>query len=143
MAVISTVSNHCKKQVMDGEVDFGSHEFRCILMNTTFAFDKDTHATYADIQSDELTAGNGYSLSGEVMPSGELVEDDVNDRGRMTWGASEWTASGGSIGATGAACVVDFGATDDIVVGCIDYGADYTVVDGSQFQLNGIAFNLT
>jgi len=143
MAIVSTLSNHAKKQIMDAEIDFGSHEFRCILMDTAFAFDKDTHATYGDVSANELAAGNGYSLSGEVLSSGELTEDDSNDRGRMTWGNITWTASGGSIGATGAAVVVGFGSSDDTVVGCIDYGSDYTVADGSSFQLQSLAVNLT
>lgn len=143
MAIISTLSNHYKKELMDGNIDFGSDTFRMILMDNTFAFDRDSHATYSDVSADELSSGNGYALSGELLISGELTEDDANDRGRMTWGNATWTASGGDIGPTGAAVIIDFTSADDTVVGCIDYGADYTIATGSSLQLQSLAVNNT
>jgi hypothetical protein len=124
---------------MDGNIDFGSDTFRMILMNNTFVFDRDSHATYSDVSADELAAGNGYALSGELLISGELTEDDANDRGKMTWSDASWTASSGDIGPTGSAVMIDFTSADDTVIGCVDYGSDYTIADASSFLIKDIA----
>ena len=143
MAVVSTLSNHFKHEVMDKDVDFSADTFKIILMNTTFAFDKDAHATLSDVTADQLATANGYTQDSKVMPSGELTEDDANDRGRQTWGNVTWTASGGNIGPTGAAIIYDDTTADDTVVGCVDFGTDYTISDGSSLQIQSSALNLT
>lgn len=139
MSITSILSNHYKKQLMDGNIDFSSDTFRMILMNNTFVFDRDSHATYSDVSADELAAGNGYALSGELLISGELTEDDANDRGKMTWSDASWTASSGDIGPTGSAVMIDFTSADDTVIGCVDYGSDYTIADASSFLIKDIA----
>ena len=136
MAVVSTLSNHFKYQAMKGEIDFNSDTFKMILMNDSFTFDKDAHATYANVSGEELSNGNGYTTGGITLLSGELTEDDANDQGKMAWSHNPtWTASGGSIGPSGAAVIYDDDATDDTVVGCIDFGTDYTATEGLGIQV--------
>lgn len=143
MTVVSTLSNHFKHEAMAGDIDFPSHVFKMILMNITFAFDKDAHATLADVTGDQLATANGYTQDTKVMPSGELTEDDANDRGNMTWGDVTWTASSGDIGPTGAAVIYDETEADDTVVGCIDFGADYTISDGASLTIKDSIVRLT
>jgi len=143
MAITSTLSNHFKHEVMDADIDFSSHTFKIILMNTTFAFDKDADATLSDVTADQLSTDNGYTQNDETLSNGSLTEDDSNDRGRMTWDDVTWTASGGSIGPTGAAIIYDDTSSDDTVVGCIDFGADHTITDGSSLVIKSIAVNLS
>jgi len=137
MAVVSTLSNHFKYMTMKKEIDFNADEFRAILMKDTFTFDKDAHATYLNVSGEEIPTGSGYTARGIVLLSGELTEDDVNDKGRMVWGGKPtWTASGGSIGPAGAAVIFDETSADDTVVGCIDFGADYTATEGLSIQVH-------
>ena len=142
MAVTATMSNHAKKQAMSGDVDYDSHTFKIILMNNTFAFDKDSDATLANVSGEELSTGNGYTQQTKALESGELTEDDSNDRGHMTWSDVTWTASGGTIGPTGAAIIYDDTSSDDTVIGCIDFGTDYSVTDGSSLEIGSIVVNL-
>jgi hypothetical protein len=136
MAVVSTLSNHFKAQSMSGEIKVASDEFRMILMQDSFDFDKDTHATYLNVSGEEIPTGNGYTARGIQMLSGEFTEDDVNDRGSMIWSYNPtWTASGGSIGPAGAAILFDETSVDDTVVGCIDFGEDYTATEGQSIQV--------
>jgi hypothetical protein len=136
MAVVSTVSNHFKYQVMKSEIDFSTDEFRTILMQDSFAFDKDAHATYLLVSGEEIPTGNGYTARGIELLSGELTEDDTNDKGSMVWSYNPtWTATGGSIGPAGAAVVFDETSSDDTVIGCIDFGADYTATEGLSIQV--------
>jgi hypothetical protein len=136
MAVVSTVSNHFKYQVMAGEIDFSSDEFRTILMQDSFAFDEDTHATYLAVSGEEIPTGGGYTARGIELLSGELTENDTNDKGKMVWGSNPtWTAAGGSIGPAGAAVIFDETSSDDTVVGCIDFGEDHTATEGLTIQI--------
>lgn len=136
MAVVGTLSNHFKYQLMKKQIDLDADELRVILMKDTFTFDKDAHAVYTNVSGEEIPQGNGYTSRGIAMLSGELTEDDVNDKGLFTWGSnSTWTATGGSIGPAGSAVVFDETSTDDSVVGCIDFGADYTATEGLSIQV--------
>lgn len=135
MAIVSTLSNHYKYQKMAGAIDHVNDTFKIILMNTTFAFDKDAHASLADVSADELSTGNGYTQQNKALSGGTLTEDDTGDKAYRTFDHVSWVAASGSIGPTGAAIIYDDTTTDDTVVGCIDFGADFTIPDGSTFQI--------
>jgi hypothetical protein len=151
MAVVSTLSNHFKYQKNAKQIDLTNGSppgdtFKIILMDTTFAFDKDAHATLADVissPSHELPTGNGYTRQNKVLTGGALTEDDAGDKAYRTFDNITWTASGGDIGPTGAAIVYDDTTSDDTVLGCIDFGADYTIPNGSSFQIQGISIQDT
>lgn len=138
MAITLTVSNHYKYQLAKKLIDLSTDTLKIILMNTTFAFDKDAHATLADVTADQLATDNGYTQNDKTLAGGALAEDDVNDKGAYTCDDPVWTASGGSIGPTGAAIVYDDTTADDTVIGCIDFGTDYTIVDGTNFSIQDI-----
>lgn len=143
MAIISTCSNHFKYQLASGECKFGGHSFRGALMTAAFAFNKDTHATWSDCVASEIAAGNGYTASGEILDGQTLTEDDANDRAQVAWSDETWTASGGDMAETGSMIVFDDTSTDDTVLGCIDFGTDYTNTNGNQLVISGITFRLT
>jgi len=143
MAVTATVSNHFKFQLASGNIDFDASVYKVILMNTTFAFDKDTDATLADVTADQLSTGNGYTQDTKVLTGVSVTEDDTNDKAAVTWDNATWTASGGSIGPTGAYIIYDDTTSDDTVVACVDFGTDYTISDGSSIQLQNIAVSIT
>ena len=130
MAVVTTVSNHFEYMKATKEIDFSNDTFVAILMNTTFTFDKTTHATYADISSDELATGNGYTQKSKTLTGVSVTENDTLGGVQVTWDDISWAASGGSIGATGACCIIDDTTSDDTVVMCIDFGLDLTAVSG-------------
>lgn len=143
MAITATWSNHGKFQLASGNIDFDANTFKIILMNDTFAFDKDSHATLADVTADQLSTGNGYTQNDKTLANVSVSEDDANDRANVTWDDVTWTASGGSIGPTGAAIIYDDTSPDDTIIGCIDFGTDYTIADGSSLQLQNIEVRLT
>ena len=114
MAVTLTLSNHYKYQLMRGQINLTADDLKIILMNSTFAFDKDAHATLADIDADQLTTANGYTKNDETITGLTLTEDDGNDKGHFVCDDPSWTATGGSIGPTGAAVILDFSSLDDV-----------------------------
>jgi len=136
MAVV--LSNHFKYQAMKGEIDCDTDVFKTMLMKDTFTFDEDAHAVYTDVSGEEIGTGYGYTARGITLLSGELTEDDVNNRGSMIWGNKPtWIADGGSIGPVGSAVVFDETSADDTIVGCIDSGVDVTATDGTSIQVSG------
>ena len=153
MAVTRTLSNEFKFELGKGSINFGdtgAGAFRVVLMNNTFTFDRDTHGTYEDIKADELDTGNGYTkLDKALVADSAWAQDDVNNKGAISWDNVTWTADAGSIGPTGAAVVLqyDAGGTEtgdnSLIVGCIDFGEDITVTDGVSFQLQNMGFDLT
>ena len=143
MAVVCTLSNHFKFQLLSGLIDFDTDAFKIILMNTSFAFDKDADATLALVTADQLATNYGYTQDSKTLANVSVTEDDVNDKGAVTWDDVTWTASGGSIGASGAAIIYDATTSDDTVVGCIDFGEDVTAPNGVNLQLQDVEIDLT
>jgi len=139
----AVLSNHFKHELAAGNIDFDGDTFKIMLMNTSFTFDKDAHAVKADVVASELAAGNGYTSGGETLANVALTEDDTNDRAQVAWDDPQWDASGGSIGPTGSAIIYDDSHPSDCIVGVIDYGVDYTIQDGSSFQIKDILARLT
>lgn len=112
-------------------------------MNDSFVFDKDAHSTLSDVTADQLPTGNGYTQDTKELENKVVSEDDVNDKGKMVCDHVLWLASGGSIGPTGSAIIYDETVADDVVIGCIDYGVDYTIPDGTSFEITDIEIDVT
>lgn len=143
MAIIATLSNHYKAELLKGSIDLDGDTLKIILMNTTFTFDKDAHATLADVTADQLATQFGYTQNDKALTTVVIAEDDTNDRGQMTCDNVTWTAAGGDIGPSGSAIIYDDTTADDTVIGCIDFGTDYTIPDASSLQLQSIIVNAT
>lgn len=138
MATVSTPSNHYKFQKANKQIDLDNDVIKVILMNTTFTFDKDAHATLADVTADQLATGNGYTQDNKTLANQVLTEDDTNDRAVMTADDVTFTASGGTIGPTGAAILYDDTTSDDTVIGCIDFGVNHEIGDTDSLVISTI-----
>ena len=143
MAVTVTISNHAKYKLGLGDINFTSDTLKIILMNNTFSFDKDADATLADVTSDQLSTGNGYTQDDKTLSGVTPLEDDTNDLASWTFDNATWTASGGSIGPTGAYIIYDDTTADDTVIACVDFGTDYTISDGSSFQAQSVVITIS
>lgn len=139
MAAVADTSNHYKYVLLNA---VSGHTFKAILMNTTFVFDRDAHATLADVTADQIATGYGYTQDDKILTNVAITEDDVNDRAKFTCDDPTWTASDGDIGPFGSMVVYDDTEADDAVVGCIDFGTDYTIVDGSSWTGQDLIINL-
>lgn len=142
MAVTKTLSNHFKDQLVKGNIDMDGDTFKVILMNTTFAFDPATHDTLSDVTADQIATGNGYTQDDKTLANVTVTRDDVGDKVTVTWDDPTWTATADSIGPQGAAIIYDDTTADDTVLGCIDYGTDYTTGQDASFQLQDVGFEI-
>ena len=140
MAVVTTVSNHFEYMKATKKVDFANDAFVACLMNTSFAFDKQTHSTYSDISTSELAAGGGYAQKAKTLVGVTVTEDATVGGVKVTWDDIQWLASGGSIGPSGSCVIIDTTTTDDTVVMCIDFGQDLTAAEGVNFIVQDVEY---
>jgi len=138
MAQTVTLSNHYHAQLLKGNIDWENDTIKIILMNTTYAFDKDADATLSDVTSDQISTGYGYTQDSKTLTTVTVTENDTDDKATVTCDDPAWVASGGSIGPFGAAILYDDTTSDDTVIGCIDFGTDYTVVDSASWTAKDI-----
>lgn len=97
----------------------------------------------------EVANGNGYTTGGIAL--------DITAAGGSDWTVSEpgtdgvqvnalankqWTASGGSLAAAGAAIVVDQAGTDKVWA-IFDFGGTVTVTDGGTLTMTGCELRIT
>jgi hypothetical protein len=136
------MSNHFKYQLGKKLVDLSADTIKVILMNSSFTFNKDNHATLSDVTSSQLSTGYGYTQNDKTLTGVTLTEDDTNDRAQLTCDNISWTASGGSIGPSAAAILYDDTTSDDTVIGCIEFGSALEAGDGFDFAILGLKINL-
>jgi hypothetical protein len=136
----NALSNHFKYMLGTKKIDFLADSFKIILMVSSFSFNKDTHATYADVSASELATGFGYTVNTKTLTGVVVTEDDTNDRLGVTWSSVSWTAAGGSIGPTIGAIIFDDTTVDDTVLGFVDCVSVQTAVDGVPLTIIGISF---
>lgn len=135
MAIVTTYSHEFLKGCVLKEHDLESDVLKIALMNDSFAFDPDTHLNWAACSADEVAAG---SSSYEMQPLENVAVsiDAVGNKVDIAATSVTWTASGAAIPTTGSAIIYNDSHATDVVVMCIDYGADYDTADGKLFQIN-------
>ena len=134
MAVTRTMGYQFLTEEALGEHDLNATDTILIcLMKTTFTFNPATHSTYADISADEIATGYGYTQKTKVLTTGVT---ETATGATVSSNNPSWTASGGDLPAVGSAIVINDSHTNDTVICCIDFGADYTTADGTVFQID-------
>ena len=147
MAIVLTLSNHFKFSVVSKAIDLAAagDMIKVLLMDASFAFDPDSMAVGADVTGGspehQLPTSGGYTLNNKTLANQVVAEDDANNKAHFTCDDISWTATAGGFGPTGSAVLLD--TTADVVIGCIDFGSDFTIPDGSVFQITDIEIDLT
>lgn len=113
--------------------------YRCILMKPAFSFDIDVHNTYSDVSGEEIDTQGGYTQRGVAMTiSGETLQDNVNNRGTLTFLDVTFSASpsGESYGPFGSAIIfANVGVSgENAVAGQLDFSPNAYICSG-EFQI--------
>lgn len=136
MAITSTYSHQFMIETIKKEHNITTDILKVVLMDTTFAFDPDIHAMWADCSANEIADGYGYTAGGETLNNVGAVIDTTGDKVDLTCDNVTWTAAGGPLPTTGAAIIYNSTHPNNTVVMCIDFDADYDTADGKLFQIN-------
>ena len=87
---------------------------------------------------DEIATNYGYTQYEKALTTQVLTEDDANNRAEMTCDDPVWTASGGTIGPSPGALLIDDVTSDKTVIGYIDFGADQQASSGQNLTVGNI-----
>lgn len=139
MAVTTTNSNHYKYQLATAKINFQTDAFKLILMSPSFIFDKDSHATLADVTASQIATGNGYTQNNIALSGVSILEDDTNDRFIATWSNVTITASGGAIADFGSVIVYDDTTSDKTIVFCSNLDTTVSLSAGLSFIAQNIS----
>jgi len=135
-------SNKFKKELWSGTVDGSADVFKIILMESGFTYSPVTHGDYADVSANELPTANGYTVGGATLSGVSITQDDTNNKGEIAWNNAAWTATGGSLVASGA-IIYDDTHGDDVIVGYIDFSGNQTTLDGGTFTIADVESSIS
>jgi len=92
---------------------------------------------------DELATLYGYTQYTKELTTKSLAEDDINNRAEMTCDDMIWTASGGTIGPSSGALLVDNTTSDKTVIGYLDFGGDQQATTGLTLSVEDIKIRVS
>lgn len=125
-----------------GDADLDTDSLIWILMDTGFTYNQASHHEYADISASELATGYGYTQKTKAAAGISISRNDTLYKLTITWNPPQWTASGGSIGPSPGAFLLDDTVTDDPLVMYIDFGSEGTEPDGGVFTIANPTFEI-
>lgn len=131
-----TFFNSAKEALPEKVHNLGADSLKWMLTNTAPLA---TNSVKADLT--EIAAGNGYTAGGAAV----TVSSSAQSGGTYTLALNSctFTASGGSFAAFRYIVLYNDTATNDELIGYLDYGTSYTLTTGSTFTIPaGTAFTL-
>lgn len=141
MAITKTVSNKVKYELGLATINFSTHTFKAMLMDTSFTYNQDSHNQVSDISSDEITSAGGYARATLAVKTA-WNQNNTDNKGIVEWNDVSFTASGASFDDFVAVIIFDDTHANDVIIGCIALGQTLSVADGNSFQLQNIGFEL-
>jgi hypothetical protein len=134
---ICTISNYWKYYLL---TLISGHTFKAVLMQPGFTFNKDAHMHYADISPHEISGLYGYTTGGIVLNNPSAAQDDINDRGTISFDDLTFIPSGADVSLCGA-IIKDF--TTDVIIAFASAGGTVTAIDGVGYMMRNIQGRIT
>jgi hypothetical protein len=125
----SLIFNSFWDDLARGAIDADTDTFKCILVTSAYAEDKDAHTKRSNV-TNELAASGGYVAGGQAVTV-SVTKDTANDRVDISLGGFSIPAA--TITARKAVYYKSRGgaASADELVAVIDFGADVTSTNGT------------
>lgn len=127
------IFNSFKEAVAEKKHDLGADALKFMLTNTAPSL---ANTVKADLT--EIAAGFGYTAGGTAV----TVTSSAQSGGTysLVLAACTFTAAGGSIGPFRYVVLYNDTATNDELIGFVDYGASYTLPTGQPFTITAGTF---
>lgn len=125
-----TFFNSFKENVMEKVYNLGSDTLKVVLTNS--APNAATNTILTDIT--QIANGNGYTTGGSAL----TISSSAQSAGtyKLVVADLTFTASGGTMGTFRYAVYYDDTATNDELIGYVDYGSAVSLLTGEQFTLD-------
>ncbi len=133
MAITSTPSNHYEYKKQQGTIDLINDTIKAALMNDTFTFDRDAHATWSDVSGQEISPSGEYTQITLANPV--QTEDDTNDKAVVAYDDIVFNASGEDFDSSAGCIIYDDTDGEDTIIAGIDFGTTYKVTTGNNMTL--------
>jgi hypothetical protein len=127
------IFNSFKEAVNEKVHNLGSDTLKFMLTNTAPSL---ANTIKTDIT--EIAAGNGYTAGGTAVTVTSSVQ--VGGTYSLVLAACTFTAAGGTIGPFRYVVLYNDTATNDELIGYVDYGTAYTLPDAQPFTLTAGTF---
>lgn len=128
-----SIFNSTKEYLAEKVFNFGSDILKFCLTNTAPSL---ANTKFSDLT--EIGAGNGYTAGGTAVTV--TSSSQTGGTYSLVLASCAFTASGGTIGPFRYIVLYDDTATNDELIGYLDYGTSYTLPDGQSFTLNAGTF---
>lgn len=127
------IFNSFKEAVAEKKHNLGADTLKFMLTNTAPSL---ANTVKADLT--EITAGSGYTAGGTAV----TVSSSAQSGGTysLVLAACTFTAAGGTIGPFRYVILYNDTATNDELIGYVDYGTSYTLPDGQPFTITAGTF---
>lgn len=127
------IFNSFKEAVAEKKHDLGADVLKFMLTNTAPSL---ANTVKADLT--EITAGFGYTAGGTAV----TVSSSAQSGGTysLVLAACTFTAAGGTIGPFRYVILYNDTATNDELIGYVDYGTSYTLPTGQPFTITAGTF---
>lgn len=117
------------KEAMPEKVhNLGSDTLKWLLTNTAPVA---TNSVKADLT--EIAAGNGYTAGGATVT--QASSSQTSGTYSLALNSCTFTAAGGSFAAFRYVVLYNDTATNDELIGWLDYGTNYTLTNGTTFTI--------
>lgn len=130
----SFIYNELKKLVLNGGIDFDSHDIRVALLmtNTTADTQNDAIDTINDFTTLDEFDGSGYVR--KALANETVTKDDTNDRAAFSADNVTWTTLGAGTRSVAGALIYKHNTndTDSIPLAWIEFSA---TPDGNDFVI--------
>lgn len=128
MAVTFSIFNSFKEAISEKVHNLSSDTLKYMLTNTAPVL---TNTVKADIT--EISAGFGYTAGGATVTASSSSQSGGTYS--LVVNSASFTAAGGSIGPFRYIVLYNDTATNDELIGYLDYGTSYTLPDTQVFTI--------
>ena len=129
---ICTISNYWKYYLLNLIV---GHTFKAVMMQPGFTFNRDSHKVYADISAHEIAAVSGYIVGGIELINPVVAQDDVNDRGTLSFDNLTFIPVDADVSLSGT-IILD--STVDVILAFASANGTVTAIDGIGYMMRNI-----
>lgn len=124
----SLIYNSCLDDLAKGNINFNADTFKCMLVQSGYAPDKDTHLKRSAVTNE--ASGTGYTTGGATVTA-TVTKDTANDRVDVSFSNPSWSNS--TISANAAVIYKSRGGASsaDELVAYVDFGATVSSTSGT------------